>query len=83
MQVTPATWAYVQNVLIGARIPRTTDGNVRIGVAYLHHLLNEFGGSRRFALAAYYAGPAAIRKWGIGRQSRPFVRNVLALVGRV
>ena len=83
MQITPPTWAYVQNILLGVRVPRTTSGNIRVGVAYLHHLLHEFGGRTRLALAAYYAGPAAIRRWGIGRQSRPFVRNVLALVGRV
>jgi soluble lytic murein transglycosylase-like protein len=83
MQVTPATWAYVQTVLLGFRVPRTADGNIRIGVAYLHHLLRVFGGRTRFAVAAYYAGPAAIRRWGIGRQSGPFVRDVLALVGRV
>src|SRR5207244_10897060 len=83
MHTTPPTWAYVQNILLGVRVPRTTSGNIRVGVAYLHHLLHEFGGRTRLALAAYYAGPAAIRRWGIGRQSRPFVRNVLALVGRV
>jgi peptidoglycan hydrolase-like protein with peptidoglycan-binding domain len=83
MQITPATWDYVETVLLGRNVPHTTDGNVRVGVAYLHHLLHEFDWNERRALAAYYAGPAAIHRWGIGPQSRPFVRNVLALKGRV
>ena len=44
MQVTPATWDYVETVLVGKRIPRTTSGNVQVGVAYLDQLLREFRG---------------------------------------
>ena len=63
MQVMPATWRFTER-LIGHPVARTPDGNVRIGVAYLHHLLNVFGGDQRLALAAYYQGPgrrAAVR----------------------
>jgi LysM repeat protein len=83
MQVIPATWFFTERFVIGAPVPRTADGNVRIGVAYLRHLLHEFKGDLRLALAAYYRGPAAVRKHGAGPETRHFVANVLALRGRV
>lgn len=83
MQVVPATREFVEQVLIGAPIPRTMDGNVRIGVAYLHHLLHLFGMNARRALGAYYSGPAAVRRRGLSREVRHFVDNVLALRGHV
>src|SRR5918912_269864 len=79
MQVTPATWDYAESVLIGMRIPRTADGNVRIGVAYLHHLLHVFNGDERLALAAYYQGPASVRTRGLLRETKAFVADVQAL----
>jgi peptidoglycan hydrolase-like protein with peptidoglycan-binding domain len=83
MQVIPATRAFVEDVLIGYAVPRTMDGNVRIGVAYLHHLLHRFGLDVRLALGAYYSGPAAVLKRGLTPPTRHFVGNVLALRGRV
>lgn len=83
MQVIPATWFFAERFLIGDPVPRTVDGNVRVGVAYLHHLLHEFRGNVRLALAAYYQGPAAVRRRGLIRPTRRFVANVLALRGRV
>jgi peptidoglycan hydrolase-like protein with peptidoglycan-binding domain len=83
MQVTPATWDFVEGVLIGFPVERTTGGNVRVGVAYLRHLLHEFDGDERLALAGYYQGPAAVRKRGILPESRLFVANVLALKARM
>ena len=83
MQVIPATRAFVEDVLIGYALPRTMDGNVRIGVAYLHHLLHRFGLDVRLALSAYYSGPAAVLKRGLTPPTRHFVGNVLALRGRV
>jgi hypothetical protein len=83
MQVIPATWFYAERFLIGAPVPRTADGNVRIGVAYLRQLLREFRGDVSLALAAYYLGPAGVRKHGVGPETRHFVANVLALRGRV
>jgi peptidoglycan hydrolase-like protein with peptidoglycan-binding domain len=79
MQILPVTWNYVETVLIGADVPRTASGNIRIGVAYLRQLLREFGGNERKALAAWYQGPAAVRKKGILRESKIFIANVLAL----
>jgi Transglycosylase SLT domain/Putative peptidoglycan binding domain/LysM domain len=83
MQVTPDTWDYAESVLIGMPIPRTADGNVRIGVAYLHHLLRAFGGDERLALAAYYQGPASVRKRGLLRETKAFVADVQALKQRM
>jgi hypothetical protein len=83
MQVLPATHEFVEQVLIGAQIPRTMDGNVRVGVAYLHHLLHRFGMNAQLALGAYYSGPAAVMRRGLSRPTRRFVANVLALRGRV
>jgi soluble lytic murein transglycosylase-like protein len=83
MQVTPATWNYVQLVLIRHHVPRTTNGNIHVGVAYLHHLLQSFGGNRTLALAAYYQGPGAVALFGVLPVSRPYIANVLALSHRM
>ncbi|MGH3024471.1 MAG: lytic transglycosylase domain-containing protein, partial [Gaiellaceae bacterium] len=79
MQVIPSTWSYVEMVLIGRRVPRTADGNVRVGVAYLHQLLHEFRFRERLALAAYYQGPWSVRTHGLLPETRGFVANVVAL----
>ena len=83
MQVIPATRDFVELFVIGQPVPRTTDGNIRVGVAYLDHLLGEFKGDVRRALGAYYQGPAAVREDGLYPETRRFVANVLALRGRV
>ena len=83
MQVIPATRDFVELFVIGLKVPRTTDGGIRVGVAYLDHLLGEFDGNVRRALGAYYQGPAAVREDGLYPETRRFVANVLALRGRV
>ena len=40
------------------KVPRSTSGNIRIGVVYLRHLLREFDWQPHAALAAWYQGPA-------------------------
>jgi hypothetical protein len=82
MQVTPETWHFVESFVVGHRVRRTRDGNVRIGVAYLAHLLEQFKGNSRLALAAYFQGPAAVRKHGLFGETKRFVANVLALCNR-
>jgi lysozyme family protein len=79
MQVTPETWSFVELLVIGKAVPRTRDGNIRVGVAYLDHLLEQFKGDTRLALGAYYQGPAAVRKHGLFGETKRFVANVLAL----
>jgi LysM repeat protein len=78
MQVMPATWAYAEDVLVGQPIPRTTDGGIRVGMAYLHHLLRVFCGDRRLTLAAYYQGEASARVNGILPSSRFYVDGILS-----
>lgn len=79
MQILPVTWRYVENVLLGAKVPRTASGNIRVGVLYLRQLLQEFSGSERLAIAAWYQGPASVRRRGLLRETKVFVANVLAL----
>jgi peptidoglycan hydrolase-like protein with peptidoglycan-binding domain len=79
MQILPVTWSYAETVLIGKKVPRTASGNIRIGVVYIRQLLREFRGNERRALAAWYQGPASVRKNGILAESKIFLRNVLAL----
>lgn len=79
MQVTPATWRYVETILLRDRVPHTANGNVRVGVAYLHHLLHAFRFDARLALGAYNQGPASVRRHGLFPETRHFVRAVLAL----
>jgi transglycosylase-like protein with SLT domain/LysM domain-containing protein len=83
MQVLPGTWTYVEDVLIGHSVPHTGDGDVRIGVALLHHLIGAFGGNEARAVAAYYQGERSVRTRGMLPETRRYVRNVLALRGRV
>jgi soluble lytic murein transglycosylase-like protein len=82
MQVTPDTWRYTE-WLLGGRVGRTSDGNIRIGIAYLHHLMRDFDGNLRLALAAYHQGPAAVRARGVYPSSARYVANVLALRRRL
>jgi hypothetical protein len=81
MQVTPATWSYVELVLVGHQIPHTVSGNVQVGVAFLNHLLREFHGDVRLSLAAYAQGPQSVRQHGLYRETRNYVAGVLALRG--
>lgn len=82
MQVMPATWRFVENVLTGRDYRRSARGGIRVGILYLRHLMREFNGNRRLALAAYYQGPAAVRRHGLFRETRVYVRVVFALQRR-
>ena len=82
MQVMPATWRFVENVLLGENVRRTARGNIRVGIVYLRHMLRLFGGNRRLALAGYYQGPRAVRRHGLYRETRVYVRTILALRAR-
>jgi peptidoglycan hydrolase-like protein with peptidoglycan-binding domain len=79
LQVMPQTRDWVEQVLLGHPVPRTVDGDAEVGVLYLRHLLGEFDGDTRLALAAWYQGAAAVRKFGPYEMTKPFVADVLAL----
>ncbi len=83
LQTLPTTRAYVETVLAGHPIPHTLDGDIEVGVLYLRHLLQVFHGNENLALAGWYQGERAVRERGVYAVSKPFVADVLALVGRV
>ena len=53
--------------------PYDPEQNIRGGVAYLRRLLDTYDGNEEQALAAYNAGPDAVRRYGA--QVPPFVEN--------
>lgn len=76
MQVMPDTAA-----LLGFSDGAEPQTNLEIGTRYLGGLLDQFGGDVELALAAYNAGPGAVRRWGTVppfRETRAFVRRVSA-----
>ena len=70
-------------MLIGKKVPHDADGNVHVGLAYLNHLLDAFGGNERLALAGWYQGERSVRKTGLYKVSKVFVADVLALKQRM
>jgi len=83
MQLLPSTFRFSENVLIKHRLRHNANGNVRAGVAYLAHLLHDFHGNQRLALAGWYQGEGAVRKHGVYKVSKTFVKDVLALEKRM
>jgi LysM repeat protein len=83
MQLLPTTWDYVETVLIKQKVAHDADGNVHVGMAYLHHLLGAFGGNETLALAAWYQGETSVKATGPFQVSKVFVANVLALQRRM
>jgi N-acetylmuramoyl-L-alanine amidase len=81
MQVMPDTAKFVNRSLGGGRLNvRKADDNVHLGVMYLSHMLKMMG-SRRKALAAYFAGPGNV-KARLSRSQRHYANNVLAIRNR-
>ncbi|MDX6476414.1 MAG: hypothetical protein QOH95_1925 [Gaiellaceae bacterium] len=83
LQTLPTTRSYVETVLAGRPIPQSVDGDIEVGVLYLRHLLQTFGGDEHLALAGWYQGELAVRKHGLYNVTKPFVANVLALRDRM
>jgi hypothetical protein len=83
MQITPETWAFVVTFVIGHPVAPTVDGNVQVGVAYLHYLLRIFGGDTTRAVAAYLQGPQSVAAQGILPPTWVYVDDVLALARRL
>ena len=82
MQVLPVTKDYVERYLLRRRVPWTVSGGIQVGVVFLRQLLREFNGNERLALAAWYQGPASVRRNGVAPGTRAFVDDVLALRSR-
>jgi len=84
MQLLPTTWTYVEDVLIGHKVSdHGPDGNVHVGMAYLHHLLQVFNGNERLALAGWYQGERSVQANGPLKVSKAFAADVLALKERM
>jgi LysM repeat protein len=84
MQLLPTTWTYVEDVLIGHKVDdHGSDGNVHVGMAYLHHLLQAFNGDEHLALAGWYQGERSVRANGPLKVSKAFAADVLALKERM
>ncbi|MEA2483135.1 MAG: hypothetical protein QOC55_1082 [Thermoleophilaceae bacterium] len=79
LQTLPTTRDYVETVLLGRAVPHSLDGDIEVGIVYLRHLLQVFGGNESLALAGWYQGERAVRMYGPYHVTRPFVDDVLAL----
>jgi soluble lytic murein transglycosylase-like protein len=82
LQTEPATRSFVEDVLVGHKLPQTTNGEIEVGVLYLRHLLSEFKGNKRLALAAWNEGDTTVRRQGVLASTKTFVDSVLALAAR-
>ena len=83
MQLLPETWAWVDEILIGAKTPRTYEGNVQAGVRYLKWQLDQFDGDIGLALAGYYQGARAVRERGLYDDTKQYVSVIRQLYGSV
>ena len=83
MQVMPGTWDYVEQNLAGHPLDASSaTDNVRAGVLYLQHLLQETGGDESAAIAGYYQGLGSVRSRGLFDDTQKYVANVQALRAR-
>jgi LysM repeat protein len=83
MQLMPGTARWLARDVIGRPLDRhSTRDNIDGGVAFLAWLLRQTGDTPT-AVAAYYQGLASVRSRGRYDDTRAYVRNVLALRGRV
>ncbi len=80
MQLMPSTAAG-----FGATNPFDPEQNVRAGTRYLASLMREFNGDMDKTLAAYNAGPAAVKKAGgipPFPETQNYVRRIRAMMGK-
>lgn len=81
MQVLPETGAWVSQFVVGRPldIRGSVEDNVLAGTAYLHWLINHFGGSLELALAGYYQGPGSVARTGVLEETNRYVQNIFAI----
>jgi soluble lytic murein transglycosylase-like protein len=82
MQVMPGTWDYVENLTGRQLDANSATDNVRAGVLYLQHLLQQTGGDESAAIAGYYQGLGSVRSRGLFDDTQKYVANVQALRSR-
>ena len=79
MQLMPATAAE-----LGVKDPYDPAQNIRGGVAYLKRLLRQYSNNEELALAAYNAGPAAVKKYGTVppyKETRNYIARIQGTAG--
>ena len=82
MQVMPGTWSYVESISGQKLNAASASDNVRAGVLYLQHLLQQTGGDENAAIAGYYQGLGSVRSRGLFDDTQRYVANVQALRSR-
>ena len=82
MQVMPGTWSYVESISGQKLNAASASDNVRAGVLYLQHLLQQTGGDESAAIAGYYQGLGSVRSRGLFDDTQRYVANVQALRSR-
>jgi len=79
MQLMPDT-----ATMLGVSDAFDPEQNLSGGIRYLRMMLDEFNQDQRLALAAYNAGPEAVRKYGNTvppyRETRHYVRKILKMI---
>ena len=65
MQLMPATARQVSGGLVDAAALGDPAINMQTGTTYLASLLQRFGGTEPYAIAAYNAGPARAQQWSV------------------
>jgi soluble lytic murein transglycosylase-like protein len=83
MQVEPATAAWAGPALLHRRVNLyDAADNAEMGAALLRHYFNVLH-DPSLVLAAYYQGLTAVRRHGIYRSSRSYIRGILNLARRL
>lgn len=82
MQVLPGTAEWMSLYAGRDLRPRDLQDNATAGVLLLGVLADQTAGPRR-QVAAYYQGLGAVREHGLYEETRPYVRNVRAIRGRL
>lgn len=79
MQVMPGTGRWVARHLVGRSLNLAkVEDNVVAGVRYLAMLMR-IAGRRELAIAGYYQGLTSVRQRGMYRDTKAYVKNILAL----